>query len=102
MTVQVVAAALRWSQQRPYAVDLRSARATPAPAVLMVVYSARLAVSTTLTGLVFSALARVPDVEVSLLVAVPFLAWSLTRLLRTHRHWTNPVVRARIVTTVAA
>ena len=102
MTVQVVAAALRWSQQRPYAVDLRSARATPAPAVLMVVYSARLAVSTTLTGLVFSALARVPDFQVSLLVAVPFLAWSLTRLLRTHRHWRNPVVRVRIVTTVAA
>ena len=61
VTVQVVAAALRWSAQRPYAVDLRSARATPAPAVLMVVYSARLAVSTTLTGLVFSGLARVPD-----------------------------------------
>ena len=102
VTVQVVAAALRWSQQRPYAVDLRSARATPAPAVLMVVYSARLAVSTTLTGLVFSALARAPDFQVSLLVAVPFLAWSLTRLLRTHHHWTNPVVRSRIVTTVAA
>jgi hypothetical protein len=102
VTVQVVAAAMRWSQQRPYAVDLRSARATPAPAVLMVVYSARLAVSTTLTGLVFSALARVPDFQVSLLVAVPFLAWSLARLLRTHHHWTNPVVRSRIVTTVAA
>ena len=46
-----------------------------------------------MTGLVFSALARVPDLQVSLLVAVPFLAWSLDRLLRTHRHWTNPVVR---------
>jgi hypothetical protein len=102
VTVQVVAAALRWSQQRPYSVDLRSARATPAPAVLMVIYSGRLAVSTTLTGLVFSGLARVPDVEVSLLVAVPFLAWSLARMLRTHRRWTDPVVRARIVTTVAA
>ena len=49
VTVQVVAAALRWSAQRPFAVDLRSARATPAPPVLMVGYSARLAVSTTLT-----------------------------------------------------
>jgi hypothetical protein len=102
VTVQVVAAAMRWSQQRPHSVDLRSARATPAPPVLMVVYSARLAVCTTLTGLVFSGLAHVPDFEVSLLVAVPFLAWSLTRLLRTHRRWTDPTVRARIVTTVAA
>ena len=102
VTVQVVAAALRWSAQRPYAVDLRSARATPAPAVLMVVYSARLAVSTTLTGLVFSGLARVPDPEVSLLVAVPFLAWSLIRMLRTSRIWQDPAARARIVTTVAA
>ncbi len=102
VTVQVVAAAMRWSQQRPHSVDLRSARATPAPPVLMVVYSARLAVSTTLTGLVFSGLAHVPDFEVSLLVAVPFLAWSLARLLRTHRGWTDPVVRSRIVTTVAA
>jgi hypothetical protein len=102
VTVQVVAAAMRWSQQRPHSVDLRSARATPAPPVLMVVYSARLAVSTTLTGLVFSGLAHVPDFEISLLVAVPFLAWSLSRMLRTHRRWTDPAVRARIVTTVAA
>ena len=54
VTVQVVAAALRWSAQRPFAVDLRSARATPAPPLVMVGYSTRLAVSTTLTGLVFS------------------------------------------------
>lgn len=102
VTVQVVAAALRWSAQRPYAVDLRSARATPAPPVLMVGYSARLAVSTTLTSLVFSGLARAPDWELSLLVAVPFLAWSTARLLRTRRVWLDPVARARIVAAVAA
>ena len=102
VTVQVVAAALRWSAQRPYAVDLRSARATPAPPVVMVGYSARLAVSTTLTSLVFSGLARAPDWELSLLVAVPFLAWSTARLLRTRRAWLDPVARARIVAAVAA
>ncbi len=102
VTVQVVAAALRWSAQRPYAVDLRSARATPAPPVVMVGYSARLAVSTTLTSLVFSGLARAPDWELSLLVAVPFLAWSTARLLRTRRVWLDPVARARIVAAVAA
>ena len=58
VTVQVVGASMRWSEQRPYAVDLRCARATPAPPVVMVGYSSRLAVSTTLTGLVFSGLAR--------------------------------------------
>ena len=61
VTVQVVAAGMRWSWQRPYSVDMRSARATPAPPVVMVGYSTRLALSTTFTGLAFSTLARVPD-----------------------------------------
>ncbi len=102
VTVQVVAAALRWSAQRPYAVDLRSARATPAPPLAMVGYSARLAVTTTLTGLVFSGLARVPEWQVSALVAVPFLCWSSARLLRTRRAWIDPGDRARVVMAVAA
>jgi hypothetical protein len=102
VTLQVVAAGMRWSAQRPYAVDLRSARATPAPPLVMVGYSARLAVSTTLTSLVFSGLARLPDWELSVLVAVPFLAWSAARLLRTRRAWLDPVQRARVVQAVAA
>lgn len=101
VTVQVVAAGMRWSSQKPYAVDLRSARATPAPPLSMVGYSARLAISTTLTGLVFSALATLPDPKYSVLVAVPFLAWSGFRLLRTRAVWVDPVQRARIITTVA-
>jgi len=102
VTVQVVAASMRWSQQRPFPVDLRSARATPAPPVVMVGYSARLAVSTTLTGLVFSGLAEVPEPTVSLLVAVAFLAWSGTRLVRAGHRWTDAPARARVITTVAA
>jgi len=102
VTLQVVAAAMRWSEQRPFAVDLRSSRATPAPPLNMVGYSTRLAISTTLTAMVFSGLARLPDWRISLLVAVPFLAWSTARLLRTRRGWIDPVVRARVVTTVAA
>ena len=100
--VQVVGAALRWSGRRPFAVDLRSARATPAPPLMMVGYSARLAVSTTLTGLVFSGLAQVPDPRVAVLVAVPFLLWSSWRLVRTRRRWLDPAGRARVVTVVAA
>ena len=37
-----------------------------------------------------------------MLVAVPFVAWSLVRLLRARRRWTDPAARARIVTTVRA
>lgn len=102
VTVQVAAAGLRWSARRPFAVDLRSARATPAPPAVMVGYSTRLAVSTTLTSLVFSGLARTPSWEVSVLMAIPFLAWSTARLVRTARAWADPVRRARVVVSVAA
>ena len=76
VTLQVVGAALRWSLLHPYPVDLRSARATPAPPAAMVGYSARLATSTTFTGLVFSGCAHVPDWRLSLIVAMPCLLWS--------------------------
>ena len=102
VTVQVVAAAMRWSLAHPYAVDLRSARATPAPPLMMVGYSSRLALSTTLTGLVFSGLARLDDPRAALLVALPFLCWSGFRLARAHTRWTTPTERARVVVTTAA
>ena len=102
VNLQVVSAAMRWSHQRPYAVDLRSARATPAPPVVMVGYSARLAISTTLTSLVFSGLARLPHGELSVMMAIPFLVWSGIRLLRAREVWLDPVRRSRVVTAVAA
>ena len=102
VTVQVVAAGMRWSWQRPYPVDMRSARATPAPPMVMVGYSTRLALSTTFTGLAFSMLARVPDWRWSVLVTVPFVAWSGFRLMRAARIWEDPAERARVVMTVAA
>jgi hypothetical protein len=102
VTVQVVGASLRWSNKSPFSVDMRSARATPAPPVLMVGYSARLALSTTLTGLVFSGMARLPYWNLSIAVAIPFLAWSLVRLAWVRREWLDPFQRARVVMTVAA
>ncbi len=66
VTLQVVSAGMRWSIARPFAVDLRSARATPAPPVVMAGYSARLAVATTFTGLIFSGLAQLGDVRFAL------------------------------------
>ena len=101
VTLQVAAGALRWSVQRPYAVDLRSARATPAPPVVMVGYSTRLALSTTVTGLVFSSLALAGSVPLVLLVGLLMLLWSGWRLERVAQRWDDPVTRARVVVTVA-
>jgi hypothetical protein len=102
VTLQVVGASLRWSLKHPYPVDLRSARATPAPPAAMVGYSARLATCTTFTGLVFSGCAHVPNWRLSLIVAMPCVLWSATRLARTRRRWEDPVTRAVVVSTVAA
>ena len=84
VVVQVVAAGMRWSIARPFAVDLRSARATPAPPVVMAGYSARLAVSTTFTGLTFSGLAELDDARYAVGVAVVFLV--LVGLASPHVH----------------
>jgi hypothetical protein len=100
--LQVVGGSLRWSLAHPYPVNLRSARATPAPPAAMVGYSARLATSTTFTGLFFSGCAHVPDWRLSVVVALPCLLWSGGRFARTRRRWQDPVARARVVATTAA
>ena len=102
VVLQVVTSAMRWSSKRPFAVDLRSARATPAPPVVMVGYSTKLAVTTTLTSLIFSGLAMVDTWQMSVVVALPFVTWSLVRMLHARDMWVDPVSRARVVTTVAA
>jgi hypothetical protein len=100
--LQVVGASMRWSLAHPYPVDLRSARATPAPPAAMVGYSARLATSTTFTSLIFSGCAHVPDWRLSVLLAIPCLIWSGARFARTAQRWQDPVARARVVTITAA
>jgi hypothetical protein len=101
VTAQVVAAGMRWSIARPFAVDLRSARATPAPPVVMAGYSARLAMATTVTGLVFSGLAQLDDIRYAVAIAVILLLWSAWRLERAAGRWQDPVTRSRVVATVA-
>jgi hypothetical protein len=101
VTLQVVAGSMRWSVRRPYAVDMRSARATPAPPLTMVGYSTRLALVTSLTGMLFVATSRADSWQWSVLVAVPFLLFSLLRLVRTADAWERPPVRSRVVTAVA-
>lgn len=101
VATQVVGAGMRWSIARPFAVDLRSARATPAPPVVMAGYSARLALVTTVTGLVFSGLAQVGDLRYSVAVAVVMLGWTLMRLHRSAQLWEDPVVRSRVIAVVS-
>ena len=101
VSLQVVSGALRWSVRRPFAVDMRSARATPAPPLVMVGYSTRLALSTTVTGLLFRLLARLPEWTWSVLVAVPFLLFSAWRLAVTAREWSEPETRARVIAVVS-
>jgi hypothetical protein len=101
VTVQVVATSLRWSVRRPFAVDLRSARATPAPPVVMVGYSARLALTTTLTGMVFGA-ASYGSWPWPVLLALPFLLFSAAKLVATADAWAVPETRSRVIATVAS
>ena len=101
VTVQVVGAGMRWSIARPFAVDLRSARATPAPPVVMAGYSARLALTTTVTGLVFTGLAEAGSTPLTLLVSLVMLLWSAWRIERTAQRWDDPVVRSRVVAVVS-
>ncbi|QCX26223.1 hypothetical protein [Nocardioides jishulii] len=107
VVLQVVAVAMTWSVRKPFAVNLRSIRATPAPPATMVSYSAKLSLSTTMTAMVFSMASWiVPGLGGGLWIiaalAVPFVVWSCLRLRRARRAWVDPVVRATVVTTVAA
>jgi hypothetical protein len=102
VTLQVVAGSMRWSVRRPFAVDMRSARATPAPPLSMVGYSTRLALVTTFTAMLFVATSRAPSWHLSVLIAVPFILFSLLRLARTADSWARPEVRSQVVTTVAS
>jgi len=99
--LMVVSASMRWSLRKPYAVDLRSARATPAPPSVMVGYSGRLALATTLVSLLFSGLAALPW-PFSIAFAVACVLVSLFRLRRARRGWEDPFARSRVVVTVAA
>jgi hypothetical protein len=98
---QVVSASMRWSIARPFAADLRSARATPAPPVVMAGYSARLAMVTTFTGLIYSGLAELGDIRVALSTTVVLLSVSVLRLVQAGRRWNNPVTRSRVIAVVA-
>jgi hypothetical protein len=64
-------------------------------------YSARLAVVTTVTGLVFSGLAGIDDIRYAVATALVMLLWSCLRLQRSARRWDDPVTRSRVISVVA-
>lgn len=97
---QIVASCALWSVRSPYAADLRSARATPAPPLAMLGYSLRLALGSTLTGLVLAlSYTAGPWWATTLLVAV-LLARAGWRLHRARRRWLDPHQRARVLAAV--
>ncbi|MGN6722398.1 MAG: hypothetical protein ACTHJM_07280 [Marmoricola sp.] len=98
--VFVTGRCLRWSITKPYPADLRGARATPAPPVAMVGYSARLALTTTLLGLVFMATA-VASWEWSVIVALPVVFFAGSDLAHTARLWESAETRAHVLTAVS-
>ena len=100
--LQVVGAALRWSPTHPYPVDLRSARATPAPPAGDGRLLGAAGAQTTFTGLIFSGARTCPDWRLSVLVAIPCLPGPASASRGPPDAWQDPVARALVVTTTAA
>jgi hypothetical protein len=98
--VFVTGRCLRWSITKPYPADLRGARATPAPPVAMVGYSAKLALTTTLLGLIFMATA-VASWEWSVIMALPVMLFAGSDLAHTARMWDSAQTRAHVLTAVS-
>lgn len=102
VSMQVVSRSMQWSVRRPYAMDLRSARGTPAPPAAMLTYSAWLAFSSTMTGMVFSVTATLDDPSWAIVIAIPFVLAAVRRLVITLREWSDAQTRARVIATVSA
>jgi hypothetical protein len=102
IVLRVVATCMRASVTRPHRADLRGPRDTPAPPGAMAAYSARLALSTTLVAVLFSAASTSSDWRFPALLAVPFVLLSARHILASARLWQDPAVRARVVHVVAA
>jgi hypothetical protein len=100
-TLLVVAVCGRLSLTRPHKADLRGPRDTPAPPATMAVYSLRLALATTWSGLAFVAAAASGSSVAAIAAALVVLALAGRSVLRTLREWSEPARRARVVTTVA-
>ena len=97
----VLARCAVWSVHRPYAAGLREARDQPAPPGAMAGYAARLAVGTTMLGILFVWLSTIGSIPATVLITVGTLLVAARRLVGVARQWEDPVVRSRVLTTVA-
>jgi hypothetical protein len=100
-TALVVATCARLSVSRPHKADLRGPRDTPAPPATMAVYSLRLALATTWSGLAFLLASASGSWPAGVAATLGVLALAVRSLVRTLRAWSDPVGRSRVVTTVA-
>jgi hypothetical protein len=100
-TAQVMARCARWSVDRPYPAALREARDQPAPPAAMAGYSARLAVSTTGTGILYTAFAHSGLTVTAVLVSCAFVLVAGRRLVVVARLWADHSTRVRVLATVA-
>ncbi len=101
ITGQVVSRSLDWAVRRPYAADLRGARATPAPPGVLAGYSARLAVTTTATGIAYGACGVTGRADLALALSLVLALVIARRARLTARRWDDPEVRSRVVAVVA-
>lgn len=101
-TAVVVATCMRLSVTRPHRAELRGARDTPAPPGTMAVYSARLALVTTVIGLVFSIGTFGGSVLMPLLVTAVLLGWAGVHWVRTQRIWADTERRSLVVARVSS
>lgn len=98
----VIAVCLRLSLRRPHRADLRGPRDAVAPPGALAAASLRLAVPCALTGMVIAASAATEVVWFPLLLAAPVMLTAVLSVMRTVRRWDDPLVRARVVQTVAS
>jgi hypothetical protein len=97
----VVALGMRSSLKHPHRADLNGPRDTPATPGVMAAQSVRFAAVTTVSSLVFGALAFSGQWWVPALAAVAVLSGCVLHLMSTARAWDHPHVRAFVVGTVA-
>ena len=102
ITGQVVSRSMDWAVRRPYAADLRGVRATPAPPAVMAGYSARLAITTTFTGIAYGACGLAGRIDLALLLTVAMSLFVARRTVATVRRWDIADIRSRVVATVAS
>ena len=101
-TLAVVTVALAASVRRPHRADLRGPRDAVAPPGALAIASVRLAVPTTLVGILLGSSLAFGAWWAPVVFAVPPVLLCALSLRRTVRWYADPVTRARIVSVVSA